>query len=163
MGPKREGTEKKERREVSAVLEDKKKLDEYLFCSVIGSVDDPDLWIADTGASVPMTPYVNKLTNTEQSNNMGTVTMGNGSQEDVQLTGEVVGMFKGKENDKLVRIRNVAHLKNGKFNLFSILQMLKQGWVMHGTKEMITISKDNMRLEFGIKILTSKGVLLLHK
>ena len=65
-------------------------MDEYLLCSVIGSVDDPDLWIADTGASVHMTPYVNKLTKIEQSNNMGTVTMGNGSQEDVQLTGEVV-------------------------------------------------------------------------
>jgi hypothetical protein len=85
--------------------------------------------------------------------------MGNGSQEMVRVSGEVIGIVKDRNEGKLVRIKGSAYLENGKLNLFNKSQMLLQGWVMQGTSEQIVICKGKMVLEFHIKIPTTKGVL----
>jgi hypothetical protein len=37
------------------------------------------------------------------------------------------------------------HLKNGQFNLFSIIQVLKKGWSMEGTADEIIIKKGTIK------------------
>jgi len=152
------------KKELSAAGTDKKSTEEYILCSTSDSKIDSNLWIADTGASVHMTPYFDKLTNVKTDNEVSKITMGNGTSEEVTISGEVVGMFQeGTNNEKLVRIRNVTYLKNGNINLFSISQMLKHGWALTGTNQGIKITKDSMVLTFGIKVHTSKGVLFAAK
>jgi hypothetical protein len=45
----------------------------------LDDVDNPDLWFVDTGATVHMTPYKNKLSNINKQDSSDIITMGNGS------------------------------------------------------------------------------------
>jgi hypothetical protein len=85
---------------------DKKKphLDEYLLITVKSEVNNPDLWIADTGAIVHMTPYKDKLINVKTQITSNVITMGNGSQELVTVLGEGTGVVKGKNEENFMRI-----------------------------------------------------------
>jgi hypothetical protein len=87
------------KRKVSAVVVDKKKsdLDEYLLSTVESEVNNPDLWIASTSATVYMTSYKNKLINVKTQITSNMITMGNGSQELGRVSDEVIGLVKGKK------------------------------------------------------------------
>jgi hypothetical protein len=52
--------------------------------------------IADTGATVHMTPYKDKLINVKTQSTSNVIIMGNGSQELVLVSGEVTGLVKVK-------------------------------------------------------------------
>jgi hypothetical protein len=105
---------------------------EYLLSTADnGNIEDTDLWIADTGATVHMTPYIDKLSNIK-SQGSDIITMGNRSQEEVKVIGDVMGIVGDKKEEKHIRIQGVTYLKNGRVNLFSVSQMLKRGWTMSG-------------------------------
>jgi hypothetical protein len=56
-------------------------------------------------------------------------------------------------------MKDVTVLKHGKFNLFSILKMLTQGWKLGGDGEQIWIFKEDAHIDFDIKIPIPKGAL----
>jgi hypothetical protein len=62
------------------------------------------------------------------------------------MAGDVIGKLEVDGVIKTVKICDVTYLQNGKFNLFSISQMLNKGWKMKGSEDNITISKDKLRL-----------------
>jgi hypothetical protein len=73
---------------------------EYLLSTVDdGNIEDTDLWIADTGATVHMTPYIDKLSNIK-SQGLDIITMGNGSQEEVKVIRDVMGIVGDKKEEK---------------------------------------------------------------
>jgi hypothetical protein len=49
-----------------------------------------------------------------------------GTQEQIKETSDIIGMIKVRKKVKMFRIQNVTVIDNGKFNLFSISQMLCQ-------------------------------------
>jgi hypothetical protein len=131
---------------------------EYLLSTADdGCINDTDLWIADTRAMVHMTPFLNKLSSVK-SQGLDIITMGNGSQEKVEVIGNVIGAVRGDKGEEKIKIQGVTYLKNGRFNLFSISQMLKKGWSMVGA-EKITIKKDGFKIDFNVRVKTSKGML----
>jgi hypothetical protein len=89
-------------------------------------ITDQDLWIGDRSATAHMTPYQNGLENLKNVNNRGVITKGNGTKELIAVMADVIGTVAVKNEVKKVRIQEVTILKNGRFNLCSLHQMLKK-------------------------------------
>ena len=149
--------------ESAAFTVDKEASKEYLLgvtdCNDM--LNDPEIWIADTAATVHMSSHRKGLENIKKLTRIDTITMGNGTQESVQETADVVGCIRDSQTNetKNIRIQNVSILPNGQFNLFSISQMLNKGWKLAGDNDKITISKGDLDLHFDIKIPTARGML----
>jgi hypothetical protein len=67
---------------------------EFLFCSMSFPTDqqilnDPNVWIGDTGATVHMTPYQNGITNIRKGSKNDAVTMGNKQVEEATLIADI--------------------------------------------------------------------------
>jgi hypothetical protein len=138
------------------MINDVNNLQEYLVGTLDNNnmINDQDLWIADLAVTVHMTTYQNGLKNIIKVDNICTITMGNGTKE--QITEVAVS---GKNEKKRVRIQDVTILKNGRFNLFSLSQMLKKGWKLTCNNEYIAISKGDLKIRFDQRIPTKNGVL----
>jgi hypothetical protein len=74
--------------------------------------------------------------------------MGNGTKEQITEVADVLGTISVKNEIKRVRIQDITILKNGRFNLFSLNQMLKKGWKLTGNNEYIAISKGDLETRF---------------
>jgi hypothetical protein len=122
-------------------------------------INDQNLWIADSAVTVHMTPYQNGLKNIKKVDGIDTIAMGNGTKEQITEVADVLGAISVRKELKKVRIQDVTILKNGKFNLFSLSQMLKKGWKLTGNDEYIGISKGDLEIRFDQKIPTKNGVL----
>ena len=96
-------------------------------CNILS---DPEIWIADTAATVHMLLHSKGLDNIKKIKRIDTITMGNGTQESVQEIADVIGHIRESQTNagKNIRIQDVSILSSGHFNLFSILQMLNKGW-----------------------------------
>jgi Zinc knuckle len=145
----------------AAMINDVNNLQEYLLGTLDNSnmINDQDLWIADLEATVHMTPYQNGLNNIKKVDNIGTITIGNGTMEQITDVADVLGTISVKNEKKRVRIQDVTILKNGRFNLFSLSQMLKKGWKLTGNDEYIAISKGDLEIRFHQRIPTKNGIL----
>ena len=55
------------------------------------------------------------------------------------------------------KLREVLHLPDGKFDLFSVSKLQNEGWLLHGDKYRIWMMKEQRGIVFDIKILTPKG------
>jgi hypothetical protein len=76
---------------------------------------DPDFWIANTAATVHMTPYRNGLVNIKKLPESDVITMGNGSQEEAKEVADVIGTIHHQGKQSQVRIQDVTLLTNGHF------------------------------------------------
>jgi hypothetical protein len=56
-------------------------------------------------------------------------------------------------------LQDVTHLPDGKFNLFSLSKLLKQGWKLTGDKMSIKLAKDTQEMVFDVVVPTTKGLL----
>jgi hypothetical protein len=137
--------------------------EEYLLGTMdTDQINSPDIWIADTAATVHMTPYRMGLENIKKTDGEA-ITMGNGSTETVTEVADVTGEIECKGKMIQIRIKDVTVLKNGSFNLFSVSQALKKGWILEGDKDKVVIKKGKLEIKFDIKIKTTKGVLFATK
>ena len=122
---------------------------------------DPDLWIANSGATVHMTPYDQGFKNIRGTKEDGGVTMANGEVKPMLKIGDILGTVVNKEGVSVMTaiIIEVSHLPNGKFNLFSTTTMQQKGWLLGGNANITWLEKGNITLVFNIKIQTKKGTL----
>jgi hypothetical protein len=139
---------------------------EYLLCGLTFPNDnkillDPNIWIADTAATVHMTAHRNGLTDVRNATDGEKITMGNGNEETATEIGHLPGIVCDKYGNELnrVKIQNVSYLPNASFNLFSLTQMTSQGWTMGGNKDSIWITKGRNKVTFDMQIPTPRGVL----
>jgi hypothetical protein len=140
-----------------------RNLEEYLLGTIDASqMDNPDIWIADTAATVHMTSYASGLENMRNTT-PELITMGNASTETVNKVADVTGVINNNGAKARIQITDVTALNNGHFNLFSISQALKKGWKLAGDNDKIIISRNNCQIVFNIKIKTAKGVLFATK
>jgi hypothetical protein len=63
----------------AVMIDDVDNLQEYLLGTMDSSnvINDQNLWIADSAATVHMTPYQNGLKNFKKVDDIGMITMGN--------------------------------------------------------------------------------------
>jgi hypothetical protein len=124
-------------------------------------VEDPSIWIADTGATVHTTPHLELLSDNRSPEEDITVVMGNGNEEKVTTIGTVKGNAINK-NGKLqgsIDLSGIMNLKNGRYNLLSVTKIMNSGWKLEGNEKSISLVKENKKLIFDIKIHTTRGVL----
>jgi hypothetical protein len=121
---------------------------------------DPNIWIADTAASVHMTAHQQGLIDIHTATNDATIMMGNGNSDSATvietLPGTVCDQYENELNK--VAIENVSYLPKGTFNLFSLTQMILKGWVMGNNKTSIWIEKGRNKVTFDLMIPTPKGM-----
>ena len=148
--------------------------DEYLLASVGGEnhelgvatttkfeiLNDPNVWIADTGASCHSTPHAIGLTESKKADSTAGVHTASGTIAGTSVIGTIRGHVHDKEGHELnkVQLQSVHVLKQGQFNLFSITKMQRAGWTLSGNKEAIWIEKAGQtKLVFDIVIPTKTG------
>jgi hypothetical protein len=140
---------------------------EFLLCALtfpedMGLLDDPSVWwIADTAATVYMTPYRSGKTNMKKATGTNSITMGNGNQEKAAEVADIVGTMCDKYRNEIgtAKLSDVTILPTGRFNLFSVTQMMKRGWSLKGNKQSMVLEKNEQQIVFNICIPTPKGML----
>jgi hypothetical protein len=110
---------------------------EYLFMTMElptdqKFLDNPNVWIGDTGASVHMTPHRGGMHDVKKAKSVDAITMGNGKSEDATVIGSIDGRLCDKNGNVLndAKISNVTHLPEAKYNLFSITKLQNDGWTL---------------------------------
>jgi hypothetical protein len=133
-------------------LENNKTI-EYLLCGLTNPTEnkillDPNVWIADTAASMHATAHKEGLQGINKTST--TVMINNGKTETTTENGTLEGTICDQQGDELNKamIENVSYLPNGTFNLFSMTQMMAKGWTIGGDKNSIWIKKDQKKVVF---------------
>jgi hypothetical protein len=123
--------------------------------------NDPNVWIADSGATVHMSPYKIGMRNLCKANEDDTIAMGNKRMERATEFGDIPVHICDKEGNDIIgtTIMNLAIVPKCGYNLFSLAHMMSEGWTVVRCKDMITIQKDQNELTFNIEVRTPKGVL----
>jgi hypothetical protein len=124
-------------------------------------LDNPNVWIGDTGASVHMSPHQGGMHDVNKAKSVDAITMANGSSEDATVIGNISGRVCDKNGNVLndAKITDVTHLPESKYNLFSITKLQNEGWILSGNSDAIWLTKGDVEIRFDIKIPTPKGVL----
>ena len=122
---------------------------------------DPNVWIADTGATVHMTSSKLGMIKETKADNDEKVTMANGMADGAESVIDIRGTICNKEGkpDKEVVLREVSFMPKGRFNLFSVTRLQKDGWILGGDRSSIWLTKGNSKIVFDIIIPTRKGML----
>ena len=122
-----------------------------------GILNDRDIWIADTGASVHMTAYPEGVKNLRKEKVH--ISMGNQSVHTIEEVGDIDGILCDRLGQRIGRakILDVAVSKDG-FNLFSLTKMQQSGWILGGDKSSIWLKKDGKEFIFDIPVYTQKGM-----
>jgi hypothetical protein len=96
-------------------------------------LDDPNVWVGDTGATVHMTPHRTGMTNVQQASGKDAVTMGNGQSETAAKIGDIPGTICDKTGTTMAtaKIKDALYLPSAMYNLFSITKLQRKGWTLH--------------------------------
>ena len=143
---------------------------DYSFVRDLSILQDPNVWVGDTGASCNSTGYDYGMYDIKKATNGEGIMMGNAQRERTIQTGSISGTVCNKYGKELyhAKIDDVSYTPGAAFNLFSIGRKLMQGWnigrtfrTINGKREAtsIYVEKDNFRLNFDIMIRTEKGAI----
>ena len=119
----------------------------------------PNIWIADTGASVNVKSSVQHLINKKSPKGKCTI-FDNGG---VGRQPEVAGDFKFEQLDKDGQavqkgtIKDVMASDKYAYNLLSVSRYTADGWTLEGDKDALTLKKGKAKFVFDIVIPTGKG------
>lgn len=118
----------------------------------------PNFWIADTGASVHISPHKIGMHNTKKLDQR--ITMGNENVEKSSIVGDIKGIICDRAGNELddARLTDVAYIPGAGFNLFSCTKLMTNGWKLGGDDTMICLTKGDKVLKFDIPISTKEGV-----
>jgi len=94
----------------------------------------PNVWIADTGATIHNTPYEIGLSNKYATNSNNGVTVGNGTKVASKAIGDIKGIVTTKEGHQVARVilKDVAYIPQSKFNLLSLTKLMNERWGIIG-------------------------------
>jgi hypothetical protein len=129
---------------------------EFLLSNVGISCDakiltDPNVWIADTGATIHSSPHEWRMQN-KRIDDSG-ITVRNDVTEKPSVTADIAGIICDKNGTRLQEtvLTEVALLSNGQFNLFSVGRMtIKLGWLLHGENDKLWLEKNGNKVVFDI-------------
>jgi hypothetical protein len=104
---------------------------------------DPNVWIADTGATVHATPNSSAMVKKSERNGNDSVTMVNGKSEATEWYGDLhVTLCDMEGNTKGdSKMTHVAYVPTSKFNLFTLTRMMINNWILGGDENSIWLEK----------------------
>jgi hypothetical protein len=120
---------------------------------------DPNVWIADTGASAGNTPYLLGAATIRPALEGDGVVVGNGQKSKTNDVNDLSGWKcdkSGNKEDK-IRMSDVKVVPDNKFNLFSITKRLNSGWKLGGDEKSMWLSKGKNKVVFDLMIKTKGG------
>jgi hypothetical protein len=120
---------------------------------------DPNVWIADTGASADSTPYLMGATKITPAVEGDGVVVGNGQKSQTEQVIDLSGWKCDKAGKKefYIQMKDVKVVPDNKFNLFSVTKRLSSGWKLGGDEKSMWLSKDDNQVVFDLKIRTKEG------
>ena len=123
-------------------------------------LNDKNVWIIDTGASLSSTGNADGMKNLTSAGNSQT-TMGNGGKLAAKAIGDIPVTIYDKHGviqaDSC--LRQVQLLPGSPFNLLSGTWLLKNGYQLIGNKQAMVFTKGSFKLVCDIKIHTDKGLI----
>jgi hypothetical protein len=131
------------------------------FPNIMKLLLDPDVWIADMGATVHTTPSSSAMVKKSDRNGNDSVTMGNGKSEATEWYGDLpVTLCDMEGNTKgASKMTHVAYVPTSKFNLFSLTRMMINNWILGGDENSIWLEKGRKKIVFDIEITTATGAI----
>jgi hypothetical protein len=124
------------------------------------TLNDPNVWIADTGATTHTTAYANNSINhceaTEQDDMAGFTGVLAKAKTIIDILCEM------KRNGKLEKfvLTDVTYVPNSCYNLFSLTKLISNGWFMSSDmSSRIKICKGKHKIKFTTTVHMLKGVL----
>jgi hypothetical protein len=123
---------------------------------------DPNIWIADSAATVHTSPHDFGMHDIVAAKASDAITVGNGQNEKANKVASITGIRCDKHGNELGQstLTDVTHLPTGMFNLFSLTKMMKLGWTLGGDSKSVWLTKGEDTVIFDILIPTNKGMLL---
>ena len=121
------------------VKNDTAEVEILMMANELNILEDPDVWIANMAATVHTTPYQHLLEDERIHNSK--IVMGNRMEEKATLLGNLSGTIMEGKHQKRIQLTDVVYMPNGKYNLFSITQILNKGWLMSGNKKKLLFQK----------------------
>ena len=131
------------------------------FPNIRALLTDPNVFIADSGATTHATPTNTGMTNLRKAGVKDSIKIASGTHEGAAQIGDlpcVVCNQFGQELQEVV-LKDVTHSPSLKFNLFSTTKLQREGWKMIGDYSSITMQKGGMTVCFDIVIPTEKGAI----
>jgi len=139
---------------------------EFLLCRVTVPFQqdllyDPNVWIADSAATLHSTPHSINLTNVKEAKGSDAITMGNGGTEQANKIADIKGCMGNKYGVEMgqATLAEITILPTGKFNFCSLAKLMNKGWILGGDHETMWLTKGKRTVTFNIKIPTPKGTL----
>jgi hypothetical protein len=131
------------------------------FPSVRALLSDPDVFIADSGATTHATVSIRGLKNLHKGCDGDFIEVASGLQEAAAQIGDLPCVICDKHGQELqnVVLHDVTYSPSLKFNLFSTSKLQQEGWKMMGDFNSITMTKEGMTVGCDIVIPTNKGAI----
>lgn len=138
-----------------------KTSDKVTFPDKASMLQDPNIMIADTGATCDSSPWMNGMTELRDPKSSDVMVAATGEDMVPRKIGDMVVEQHDKNGIKVQKIKlmDVTVTQKGSYSLFSISKRLKEGWTLVGDKKKIELQKDGKKLTFDIVINTPKGAL----
>ena len=159
---KRPAWYKPNRETTAASLDVKTLLSSMSFPNDAKILEDPNIWIADSAATIHATPHAIGFVNKRIANGGDAITVGNGALESADWVGDIVREMTDKSGNSCspAKLKGVAHIPTSKFNLFSLTKCMKEKWTLGGDTSGIWLSKPGFpKIVFDIVVTTSKGLI----
>jgi len=127
------------------------------FPDKVQLLNDPNIWIGDTAATVHMTPYSVGMIQQKCIGSQQGITVGNGTQEKTVMQGTIKGNIVNKNGVKMgvAMLTDLSYAPTMKFNLCSLSKLMVNGWKMEGYANSITMKKQGRVLNFDIVVRTT--------
>ena len=162
-------TDEKERDDVECLLagpewclptDSELGLSQMTFPKTTELLCNPEVWIADMGASTHSTPYLHGMTNRHTPDDATGIHTAAGTIATTKTIGDIKGQVHDQFGNALnkVKLQPVHHISSGRFNLFSVSRLQQEGWLLGGDKTAIWLTKSGQpRLVFDIVVPTKTG------
>ena len=136
-------------------------VDKMEFTASAKILEDPNVFIGDTGASSDTSASELGFRNKRPAKTSDNIVDASGNNLTGRTVGDISGVFcdkYGNEQNNVV-IQDVVHSPGSEFNLFSLTKRLDDGYILGGDKNSIWIKKGSHKIVFDIKIKTPKGAI----
>jgi len=145
---------------------------EFMLCSVVNTkkefsskekfqISNPNIVIADTGASVNMSGNAEGMTNKRATTAGVSVVMGDGEAHSPSNGGDVsVTQYdRNGTAGKNLLWKDVHVGEHFEYNLLSSTKYMTEGWKLTGSNTETTLTKGEVVLKFDFLIKTGQGIL----
>ena len=123
-------------------------------------LDDPHIFVLDSGASATSSPHLQGVVRTRQLSNREILAF-DGHPMAIVNKYDMRGIAKDKEGADVARvtITGINHVPTARFNLFSATYAVSNGWTFYGDPTGVTLNKGTSKMKFDLLIPTGTGFL----